>query len=219
MVDLGLKDFQAAGLLGNLGFESGGFLHLQEINPLVSGSAGGLGVAQWTGPRRRSFESWCAANHLSTSSDEGNYGFLLHELQGPYAYTVAALKKTISIEGAVFSAGQTYERPYGTTATHLPGYDGRLAYAQRALSGAPAVSPPAIHPVLRWGSTGDDVAELQRRLNTLGYDCGAVDADFGERTERALAAFQSDRHITVDGVCGGSTWNNLAQAERERTLP
>ena len=52
MRDLGLTDLQAAGLLGNLGHESGGFRQLQEVAPAVAGSRGGWGLAQWTGPRR-----------------------------------------------------------------------------------------------------------------------------------------------------------------------
>ena len=43
MRDLGLTDLQAAGLLGNLGHESGGFRQLQEIAPAVAGLPGRLG--------------------------------------------------------------------------------------------------------------------------------------------------------------------------------
>src|SRR4029079_2065686 len=74
MADLGLTDYQAAGLVGNLGFESVGFRTLQEMAPAVSGSKGGYGWAQWTGVRRRAFEAWCVAHHLPMASDEANYG-------------------------------------------------------------------------------------------------------------------------------------------------
>ena len=37
---------------------------------------------------------------------------------------------------------------------------------------------------------GDDVADLQQRLSTLGFDTGRVDGIFGDRTSRALAEFQ-----------------------------
>jgi hypothetical protein len=50
MRDLGLTDIQAAGLLGNLGHESGGFRQLQEIAPAVPGSRGGWGLP--SGPVR-----------------------------------------------------------------------------------------------------------------------------------------------------------------------
>jgi tail lysozyme len=51
--DFGLTREQAAGLVGNFGAETGGFAKLQEVKPLVPGSRGGWGWAQWTGPRRR----------------------------------------------------------------------------------------------------------------------------------------------------------------------
>lgn len=137
--DLNLTLFQAAGLMGNLGFESGGFAGLQEIKPIVKGSRGGLGIAQWTGPRRVAFETWCTKNNLSPLSNEGNYGYLLVELRGVYSDTIKALQKTPTLEAAVFSVGQTYERPSGTTPGHLPGYDDRLVWARRALAGAQGV--------------------------------------------------------------------------------
>jgi hypothetical protein len=134
MRDFGLTREQAGGIVGNLGFESGEFKLLQEIQPVAG--RGGLGVAQWTGPRRVAFEKWCIANHLPLSSDEANYGFLVSELRGPYSHTIDALKKTKLDTAAVFSVGQTYERPGGTTATHLPGFDQRVRYARRAIGGA-----------------------------------------------------------------------------------
>ncbi len=132
--DLGLTLTQAAGIVGNLGFESGGFKSLQEIDP--QGGLGGYGWAQWTGPRRRSFERWCAQNGLKPSSDEANYGYLLVELRGAYRRTVDAVKQTATLDDAVFSVGETYERPGGTTATHLPGFSARVHYAERAFRGA-----------------------------------------------------------------------------------
>ena len=62
MADLFLTREQAAGILGNLGFESVGFTKLQEIAPMVSGSRGGYGAAQWTAGRRVAFERWAAAH-------------------------------------------------------------------------------------------------------------------------------------------------------------
>ncbi len=56
-------------------------------------------------------------------------------------------------------------------------------------------------PMLR----GDDVGELQRRLNALGFDAGKEDAIFGPDTERALTEFQRNAAITVDAICGRET--------------
>ncbi len=77
------------------------------------------------------------------------------------------------------------------------------------LSGA---APPAGgRLVLRRGSKGDAVTELQRALQKLGFMV-AVDADFGAGTEVAVAAFQRDNKLDVDGVVGNDTWVALDKA-------
>jgi N-acetylmuramoyl-L-alanine amidase len=49
---------------------------------------------------------------------------------------------------------------------------------------------------------GDDVAELQRQLNALGFDSGKVDGIFGPETLRALLDFQANRRMAEDGIAG-----------------
>lgn len=56
-------------------------------------------------------------------------------------------------------------------------------------------------PMLR----GDDVAELQDRLNALGFDAGRGDGIFGDDTARALSEFQDAAGLAPDGICGAST--------------
>ena len=47
---------------------------------------------------------------------------------------------------------------------------------------------------------GADVTELQRMLNDLGFDPGAVNGLFDERTARATKEFQRNAGLTPDGV-------------------
>ena len=58
---------------------------------------------------------------------------------------------------------------------------------------------------------GDDVAELQRRLNALGFDAGREDGILGTETETALRQFQQNVGATADGVCGPSTLAAIAR--------
>ena len=58
---------------------------------------------------------------------------------------------------------------------------------------------------------GDDVAELQRRLGSLGFDAGRIDGIFGERTNRALLDFQRNTGLVTDATCGPSTLAALAR--------
>lgn len=49
---------------------------------------------------------------------------------------------------------------------------------------------------------GEDVAELQSRLNSLGFDCGKVDGIYGPDTGAAVAEFQRNRNLAEDGRAG-----------------
>ena len=49
---------------------------------------------------------------------------------------------------------------------------------------------------------GEDIAELQSRLNSLGFDCGKVDGIFGPFTEMAVIDFQHNRGLAEDGKVG-----------------
>lgn len=70
-------------------------------------------------------------------------------------------------------------------------------------------------PMLR----GRDVAELQGRLNSLGFDCGRADGVLGPRTERALKDFQRQAGVVADGVFGPLTHGALETlGSRGRTL-
>ena len=51
---------------------------------------------------------------------------------------------------------------------------------------------------------GEDVSELQSRLNSLGFDSGNVDGIFGPDTERAVIEFQHNRDLAEDGKGGPS---------------
>ncbi|AGA70773.1 putative glycosyl hydrolase [Desulfitobacterium dichloroeliminans LMG P-21439] len=65
--------------------------------------------------------------------------------------------------------------------------------------------------ILRRGSRGSDVSEVQARLSELGYLPGPVDGIFGVRTEAAVKQFQRDRGLVPDGIVGPLTYNALFQ--------
>ncbi|MFL6239041.1 MAG: N-acetylmuramoyl-L-alanine amidase [Actinomycetes bacterium] len=56
---------------------------------------------------------------------------------------------------------------------------------------------------------GDDVVELQQRLNEMGFDCNRVDGIFGASTETALREFQRNVGLPPDGTCGPQTLKEL----------
>ncbi len=56
---------------------------------------------------------------------------------------------------------------------------------------------------------GDDVRELQRMLNALGFDAGKQDGIFGRNTAQAVREFQRNVADGVDGIVGLDTVRTL----------
>ena len=127
--DFGLTPEQAAGVVGQLGHESGGFGTLQEVNPMVPGSRGGYGYAQWTGPRRKAFEAFAQENGLDPASYEANYGFLANELRNT---PEGAVLRDIAAAPDAMTAGRVFTDKF--LRPGIPGYDSRDKWTERALA-------------------------------------------------------------------------------------
>ena len=63
--------------------------------------------------------------------------------------------------------------------------------------------------VLKSGSTGDAVWQLQTKLKELGYYKGSVDGEYGSGTTNAVKAFQDVNGLKADGVAGEQTQDKL----------
>ncbi len=61
---------------------------------------------------------------------------------------------------------------------------------------------------------GEDVAELQSRLNSLGFESGKVDGIFGPDTESAVSDFQRNRNLAEDGRVGPEVITELRLVTR-----
>jgi N-acetylmuramoyl-L-alanine amidase len=68
--------------------------------------------------------------------------------------------------------------------------------------------------VIQRGAVGDDVIELQSRLQYIGYFHGNIDGVFGWGTYWALRNFQQEYGLPVDGLAGSSTKNKLVKASQ-----
>jgi N-acetylmuramoyl-L-alanine amidase len=66
--------------------------------------------------------------------------------------------------------------------------------------------------IIQQGATGDDVIELQSRLQYVGFYNGKIDGVFGWGTYWALRNFQYEYGLKVDGLAGGTTKQKLADA-------
>lgn len=98
------------------------------------------------------------------------------------------------------------------TSAYIVGY-GRPAYGT---GGAPM---PPDDGMLRRGSSGAAVRELQSGLNEVIRSGLVIDGDFGPATEAALRDFQSRYGLTVDGVYGPVSAAKMRAALEGETTP
>lgn len=83
-------------------------------------------------------------------------------------------------------------------------------------SDSPVIPEPTERDaILKRGSKGDYVRELQLNLVALGYGI-AVDGDYGKGTETAVMAFQRANGLKVDGWAGPRTIDAVGRAVAER---
>ena len=73
-------------------------------------------------------------------------------------------------------------------------------------------SAPTPEPMLRSGSKGPRVTNLQSRLQTLGYYQAEIDGEFGAMTRDAVKAFQQQNGLAADGIVGEDTKELLFSA-------
>lgn len=84
---------------------------------------------------------------------------------------------------------------------------------------AKTATPPQARATLERGAKGEAVQQLQQKLARAGYSPGAIDGDFGPRTEAALKAFQKAAKLAASGVCTPETWAALEAAKPADTAP
>ena len=63
--------------------------------------------------------------------------------------------------------------------------------------------------LLKKGSTGHAVVELQEALERLGHELGLPDGHFGPKTKKAVKSFQSNNGLKADGLVGNLTYTML----------
>jgi hypothetical protein len=108
----GMTTEQAAGFVGNLWHETGGFKFMQELKPTVEGSKGGLAFAQWTGERRDDFENLLKElGDLPAESYEGNWAMISEEFDTTEKSALNKILNTDSVVEAAKATSNHYLRP------------------------------------------------------------------------------------------------------------
>lgn len=71
--------------------------------------------------------------------------------------------------------------------------------------------------LLRYGMMGDFVKKIQESLKAFGINPGPVDSKFGNRTLKAVKAFQTQVGIKSDGLVGKDTYAALFRKSADKT--
>ena len=136
---IGLTKEGTIGLIGNIIGESGANPNAAKKNPKIGG-IGGIGIVQWTGPRRRKLEK-AADNNINTVLDLNfQLKYLGNELNTSYKSTYKKLSTTTSIDEATIYVLENFEIPltYLNRSTNPNAYENtkniRIKYAKSVIS-------------------------------------------------------------------------------------
>lgn len=124
----------------------------------------------------------------------------------------AAGYSEIKVDGAYGKETVAAVKLYQTmNGLKVDGIAGRKTLAKLLGTSSPNNNPKD-DGVLRKGSTGAAVREMQQLLKDNGYPVGAVDGTFGSKTLKAVKAFQQLNGLKVDGAVGPQTLAVLKSA-------
>ena len=102
------------------------------------------------------------------------------------------------------SAVVSFQRRNGLTAEGIVG-PATAAAIGVTLSSSSSTTTSSSSSVLKRGSSGSKVSEMQQKLKNWGYYGGSVDGVFGSGTESAVTLFQRNNGLTADGIVGSRT--------------
>lgn len=138
---------------------------------------------------------------------------LVYDVDKTYVYTVEG--NTSSASGVVANGGAVAKKKYKLSSTRIAGY-GRPNWGAEYETPETETAEPTVYKLgdrtlknISPDMRGDDVKELQTRLNALGFDCGTADGVFGSNTEKGVKAFQKAAAIEVDGKFGKESFKAL----------
>ena len=120
------------------------------------------------------------------------------------AVTVASITGLISVMSSSASANTLY--PPGCRT----GAYGSMEYPTNS-NNNPGDWNPNCYVGYGYVLSGNDVAAVQRLVQTNGYGCNSkgIDGGYGANTAAAVACFQNHRGLSPDQVVGAATWQAL----------
>jgi len=183
----------------------------------------GYGFAQWTSRARKQNLYGLVKLERETIGDPCiQLLYLLLELNN-YSIVLDILKNSKSLKNASDAVVTMYLKPRNQTETnkqkrfeickevydHYTNPHDEFKYAKWGVFGLDELiweSDKLPWAVLKRGSKGAKVKELQEKLISLGYELRhGADGSFGKETYNAVKKYQADRQLYSDGIAGSVT--------------
>ncbi|MEO1637780.1 MAG: phage tail tip lysozyme [Pseudomonadota bacterium] len=111
LIARGLPEHIARAFVWNFRDESGLRPGINEAAPIVPGSRGGFGLAQWTGPRRRELEAYASSVGKPIDDIDMQLDFLMRELEGAEAVAANRIFAAADTPTAAAAIVQHFLRP------------------------------------------------------------------------------------------------------------
>lgn len=169
----------------------------------------GYGLAQHTYfSRKAALYTFMKLSKVSIGDEAKQAEFIVKEMKTSYKGVWNTLCNAKSVKEASDKVMLEYEKPADQSAAaraERAGY-GQAIYNEFCV---PKITATVKVVVVKKGCTGEPIRALQGILNAKGFNCGGIDGDFGNNTDKAVRAFQKAKGLAVDGVVGGNTWNCL----------
>lgn len=165
----------------------------------------GFGLVQHTfHTRKAALYQYAKTSNKSIGDLQMQLDFIYNELKG-YKAVIAVLTTAKTVREASDIVMLKYERPADQSedAQKKRASKGEAIYNE--FCGAKVTVKL---PVLKKGCTGESVKVLQALLIMRGYNCGNIDGDFGDKTDKSVREFQKNG-LEVDGCVGEATWTAL----------
>lgn len=158
LIQRGMPEHVADGYVMNFKDESGLNPGINEAAPVVPGSRGGFGLAQWTGPRRVGLEQFAAAGGKPVSDINTQLDYLMTELQGPEAKANQAILATTTPGDAAAAIARSLLRP-------APEHLARRVAQYTGGAADPAAIPVNATPTQGYAIPGQPAAPVQPAIN------------------------------------------------------
>lgn len=166
-----------------------------------------------------------ATDHLVVDSVQAALaalGFYAGQIDGQWGPESEEALLAFQADVGIPTTGQFTDATYEALVSRYD-VEVRLGHLESARSlgigGAEDITPPAPTTMtdegsyLRQGDAGDEVAEIQRTLLSLGYRPGPTDGTFGPETASALLAFQKAEGLERDAIVGDEVRSRIASPQ------